>query len=388
MKKVTKALPTGNISTVFDHPTDEELNIINTRTQREFTAEELYVITIHLANDDKDKVGDIMTETFLTEFAELAQANNLPGQLNHNEDVKETWANIFEAHVEENNGRKEIVGRAYVVANDDNKKLLDKIESGTIGSISISFNGEGEPIGMDSFLWTHCETAREFSIVVCPCQDNTGITKDLDAGASQQPSASNKDTDNKKSNGGKKMKAIERFKALVRKSMENAENPENIEITPDMMPLLDDPDRELSEHEIELQEEVDRLKAELEEQKGCYEAKIKELQEQLDAQGAAAEEQEGAAIDAILDTEIEKLNPLTPTVKSNMLRDIDRSQLKLNAGQVEGLTDQIENIKKSYEGLFGEKSQAPTKKSAPFTTVSTKKTVTKKSFDEACKNFG
>lgn len=387
MKTVTKALPTGNISTVFDHPTEDELNIINTRTQREFKANELYVITVHLANNDKDKVNDVMSDTFLEEFAQLAQANNLPGQLNHNEDVKETWANIFEAHIEENEGRKEIVGRAYVVANDDNRKLLDKIEAGTIGNISISFNGEGEALGTDAYLWTHCETAREFSIVVCPCQDNTGISKELDAGASQQLSASNIETANNKSNGGKRMKAIDRFKALVRKSMDGVENPDSIEISPSLLPLLDDPERELSDTEVELQEEIDRLKAELAEQKSCYEAKIKELEDQLNAQGTEAAEQEEAAIDAILDTEIEKLNPLTPTVKSNMLRDIDRSQLKLNAGKVEGLDEQIANITKSYEGLFGKKETTPVKKSAPFTTVSTKKTATKKSFDEACQSL-
>lgn len=183
------------------------------------------------------------------------------------------------------------------------------------------------------------------------------------------------------------MKAIDRFKALVRKSMDGVENPDSIEISPSLLPLLDDPERELSDTEVELQEEIDRLKAELAEQKSCYEAKIKELEDQLNAQGTEAAEQEEAAIDAILDTEIEKLNPLTPTVKSNMLRDIDRSQLKLNAGKVEGLDEQIANITKSYEGLFGKKETTPVKKSAPFTTVSTKKTTTKKSFDEACQSF-
>ena len=71
MKTVTKALPTGNISTVFDHPTEDELNIINTRTQREFKADELYVITVHLANNDKDK-----SKQFLNFFERNEQQRN------------------------------------------------------------------------------------------------------------------------------------------------------------------------------------------------------------------------------------------------------------------------------------------------------------------------
>lgn len=386
MNATIKSLPTGSISTVFEHPTAEELAVINTRTKREYTADELIVLTVHLCNNSKDKVDEIMSDTFLEEFAQQAAENNLPGQLNHIEDVKETWANIFEAHVVEEDGRKAVEGRAYVVLNTKTQELLDKLEAGTIGNISISFNGEGQPYG-DAYIWEHCLCAREFSIVVCPCQDNTGISKELNSSESQHPSEIAIDTQKNNANGGKKrMKAIDHIKALVKKSMDEA-TVDMTEVASSLMPLLEDPDRELSEYELKLTEELEQEKACHKSDVDALNAKIAELEAKLAEQGTQAEEQEAAAIDALLDAEVEKLNPLTPTVKSNMLRDIDRSKLRLTAGKVEGLTEQMEIISKSYEGLFGQKETTHEKKTGPFTTVSKTKTQTRRSFDDACQKF-
>lgn len=386
MNNILKSLPTGTISSVYRHPTNDELATINTRTQREYTADELYVLTVHLCNSQKDKVNDIMTDTFLEEFAARAQANNLPGQLNHNEDVKETWANIFEAHVEEVADYKEIVGLAYVVINDDNQKLLNKIEAGTIGNISVSFNGQGTQVG-DTYIWEHCDEAREFSLVVVPCQEDAYITKDHSTVTTPQSTVDDKAVSNNDTNntGGKRMKAIDRFKALIKKSMDEAGDTSAVEITPSLLPLLEDPDHEMSDIEIALQEENEQLKAELAACKEEYEAKIKELEDKLTEHDDEAKKTEEEAIDTLVDAEVDKLNPLTPTVKSNMLRDIDRAQLRLNAGKVEGLTEQLEAIKKSYDGLFGKKESTEQKK--PFMSVSVKKTQTKAaSFKEACQN--
>lgn len=181
------------------------------------------------------------------------------------------------------------------------------------------------------------------------------------------------------------MKAIDRFKALIKKSMDEAGDASAVEITPSLLPLLEDPDHEMNDIEIALQEENEQLKAELAACKEEYEAKIKELEDKLTAQDDEAKKTEEEAIDTLVDAEVEKLNPLTPTVKSNMLRDIDRAQLRLNAGKVEGLTEQLETIKKSYDGLFGKKE--PTDQKKPFMSVSVKKAATKPaSFQEACQN--
>lgn len=388
MNNTVKSLPLGKIESVFSHPTAEELAVINTRTKREYSADELVVLTVHLCNSDKDKVDEIMSDTFLEEFAQQAMDNNLPGQLNHIEDVKDTWANIFEAHVVDEEGRKAVQGRAYVVLNDKTQEILDKLEAGTIGNISVSFNGQGEPYG-DSFIWQHCLCAREFSIVVCPCQDNTGVSKELNSQESQHPTEIAIETKNNTTNGGKRrMKSIDRFKALIKKSMDEAGAiTADAETASSLMNLLEEPDRELSEYEMQLAEELEQEKACHKSDVDALNAKIAELEAQLAEMGAQADEQETAAIDTLLDAEVEKLNPLTPTVKSNMLRDIDRSKLRLTAGKVEGLTEQMEIISKSYEGLFGKKEQTPEKKTAPFATVSHKKAPTKRSFDEACQTL-
>lgn len=374
MDLMKKSLDITTDMSTFRHPTDDELAIINTRTQREFTADEMYVLTVHLYNNIQDRAGDKATDDFLSEVALLAADHNLPGIFDHNEKAAETWANIFEAQVVDTGAYKEVVAKAYVAITDDTKKILEKIESGAISGVSLSFYpSETECIDGVNYL-KHCAELREFSLVVAPCLYNAFVSKslptDLNSPTSQQSSEKDKTTCNKNNTGGTRMTNIEYFKKLMTKSTENAES---------LLPLLDNPDAEVSEAEIALQEENDRLKAENDE----FKAKIAELEEKLAAADDDAAAAEGEAIETMLDAEIDKMNPEDPVVKSHMLADIDRTKLVLKDGKVEGLTEQLELVKKSWDGHFG-KEQPVQKK--PFMTVSTKKTQAKTNFFDACKN--
>lgn len=386
MNLVTKSLDLAAETSTFRHPTDEELAIINTRTQREFTADEMYVLTVHLYNDIQDKAGDKATEDFLNEVALLAAEHNLPGIFDHNEKAAETWANIFAAQVVDNGEYKEVIAKAYVAITDDTKKILEKIESGAISGVSLSFYpSETEYIDGVNYL-KHCAELREFSLVVAPCLYNAFVSKalpnDLNSPVNPQPSEGDKTTVNQNNTGGTRMKRIDYFKKLMKKSMEDGSD--TAEVSTSLLPLLDEPDAELSDIEIALQEENDKLKTENEELK----AKVAELEDKLAAAGDEAAAAEGEAIETLLDAEIDKMNPASPVIKSHMLADIDRTKLVLKDGKIEGLDEQLELIKKSWDGHFGKTEPALQKK--PFMSVSTKKSQTKAaSFREACQNsFG
>ena len=361
---------TGSIETTFAHPSDEELAIINTRTQREFTAEELYVLTVHMCNNIMDKTSEVMDETFLNEFAAQAQENNLAGQLNHTLDVRETWANIFEAHVEKVKDYLEVVGRAYVLNTEENVELLKKIEAGSIGGISIQFDSEYELV--DGVIHhTHCVFAREFSLVVTPCLYNTGITKELPANTVPDGEAEVIDTTNTQKNGGHKMKFLNFFiKQAKACPATKSDADETVYSIPES--VLDgleneDLDRDMTEQEIALSEEIDRLKAELAEK----DAKIEELTAQLEAAGKERETVESDAINAILDEEVEKMFPGCEAVaKDSILKSLDRSKFTLKDGKLEDAESQLEAVKKSWEPVLQKTNTV--KKS--FTTVSHKAT--------------
>lgn len=385
MAKVLKSLQTGRVSTMFEQPTDDELAIINSRALRPFDASELVCLTVHVANNLKDKVCDILSDNFMYQFAEQAAANNLKGQLNHSEDVTETWANIFKAQVVLiDETTKEIEARAYVVLNDDTRKILDKIEAGVIGDISISFNGEGHYDNNNgTFVWDECTVAREWSLVVCPCQSGTGISKDLNG---KSATVEDKVTD-VLSNGGKSMKKKDYFLSKLFKRLKSApaDSSEEISQLIDSIESSEEND-EFTQEDIEallkerddLKDEIERLKAELAER----DAELKACKEAAEEQ---IKEAETAAIEEALKACVDKACPMNQTVAEDMLKSFDRSQLSMDAGVIKGLDEQEAAVLKRYEGLYGKKFSTPSaSKELPKVSFGKKVDVTntKKSFND------
>lgn len=385
MAKVLKSLQTGKIGTMFEQPTDDELAIINSRALRPFDASELVCLTVHIANNLKDKIGDVLSDNFMYQFAEQAAANNLKGQLNHLEDVSETWANIFKAQVVLiDETTKEIEARAYVVLNDDTRKILDKIEAGVIGDISISFNGEGHYDNNNgTFIWDECTVAREWSLVVCPCQSGTGISKDLNG---KSATVEDKVTD-VLSNGGKSMKKKDYFLSKLFKRLKSApaDSSEEISQLIDSIESSEEND-EFTQEDIEallkerddLKDEIERLKAELAER----DAELKACKEAADEQ---IKEAETAAIEEALKACVDKACPMNQTVAEDMLKSFDRSQLSMDSGVIKGLNEQEAAVLKRYEGLYGKKFSTPSaSKELPKVSFGKKVDVTnsKKSFND------
>lgn len=385
MDKILKSLQLGKVSSIFEHPTEDELNIINQRALKTFTADELVCLTVHICNNMKDKIGDVLSDNFMNQFASMAAETNLKGQLNHSEDVKETWANIFKAEVVDIDEKvKEITARAYVVINEDNQKILDKIEAGSIGDISISFNGEGHPVG-DMFIWDTCTAAREWSLVVCPCQAGTGISKDLDG---KSATVEDKQT-LVKTNGGKLMKKKDFALARLFGRIKSA--PEDNGKTEDVSSLIDvirttDPEEDVDPKDIEaLLQENEQLRAEIDklrEELNAKDAELKACKEAADEQVANAE---NAAIDKALQAVIDKACPLNQTVAEDMMKSFDRSQLSLDGTEIKGLAEQEAAVLKRYEGLYGKQTSTPAvSKDLPKVSLGKRKEtdVTKKSFND------
>lgn len=387
MALVIKSLTTGKISSVFQPPTDEELEIINSRTLRPFSKDEIVCLTVHMANNQTDKVKDVLSEQFLQEFAELA-SENLKGQLDHSESVSQTWSNIFTAQVVDlPNGIKEVEGRAYVVLNEDNKKILDKIESGTIGEISISFNGTGHQEG-DVYIWDHCECAREFSLVVCPCQFNTGVSKELKG---QSATFEHKDTTNKTlSPGGGTMKKKDYIFSKLRKIVAKSAPDDRKDEIGELLDAVENAD---SEAEVDAQDiesliaENDSLKAEIERLKAELEQKDEELKAcKADAEAKVAEAEE-TAIDEAIKSFVQKSHPINATVAEDMIKNFDRTKLSFDHATktINGLQEASQACLKRYDGLCSKKFTAPfVSKDRPKATEVKKEKIDKQGALAAC----
>ena len=378
---------------------------INELGRTELTEDELYIFNLRACDGLTDRVADRMSDTFLQQFADRINAKSIPLLKDHDWSADKQIGRVYKASVEtDENGIKFVKATAYTLKS--NTELVEKIEAGILKELSVSFDGLatcsicGEPMEKDwdgrghcknqhiagetyedkqcESILTECTDVFEVSIVAVPCQPNASIIKKLnqsETAPERQASASEDTTPT--NNGGTTMK--KGLLALLKFGAKNKSAEQPDEQVTELIDILGNPDAadaEVTPEEIqaliEENEELKRKNAELEEElKACKEA--------ADQQTAEAE---AAAIDSVLDTEVEKLCPLTPTVKENMLRDIDRKELKLVDGKVEGLDAAIEAVSKKYEGLFGQTSKKETKDAPTVSTTNEAKNETfKKGFN-------
>lgn len=385
-------------------PADDILKI-NELGRTELTEDDLYIFNLRACDGLKDRVADRMSDTFLQQFADRINAKSIPLLKDHDWSADKQIGRVYKASVEtDENGVKFVKATAYTLKS--NTELVEKIEAGILKELSVSFDGLatcsicGEPMEKDwdgrghcknqhiagetyedkqcESILTECTDVYEVSIVAVPCQPNASIIKKLnqsETAPERQASASEHNTPT--NNGGTTMK--KGLLALLKFGAKNKSAEQPDEQVTELIDILGNPDAadaEVTPEEIqaliEENEELKKKNAELEEElKACKEA--------ADQQTAEAE---AAAIDSVLDTEVEKLCPLTPTVKENMLRDIDRKELKLVDGKVEGLDAAIEAVSKKYEGLFGQTSKKKTNDAPTVSTTNEAKNETfKKGFN-------
>lgn len=200
--KITKAAA-GGVASDAGSVTAEELELINTYTRRTLTAEEVYVFTVVLCDNDVDRDGERFTVESLFALEKLFVGKT--GIFDHNPSAKNQTARIISCKVENVASRTTATGdeyfclkaRAYLPRTEGNSELIAALDSGIVKEVSVGCAvGKilcsvcGEDIGMcphrkgETYGGKLCcgeltepYDAYEWSFVAVPAQKNAGVTK-------------------------------------------------------------------------------------------------------------------------------------------------------------------------------------------------------------------
>ena len=200
--KITKAAA-GGVASDAGSATAEELELINTYTRRTLTADEVYVFTVVLCDNDVDRDGERFTVESLFALEKLFVGKT--GIFDHNPSAKNQTARIISCKVENVASRTTATGdeyfclkaRAYLPRTEGNSELIAALDSGIVKEVSVGCAvGKilcsvcGEDIGMcphrkgETYGGKLCcgeltepYDAYEWSFVAVPAQKNAGVTK-------------------------------------------------------------------------------------------------------------------------------------------------------------------------------------------------------------------
>ncbi len=184
-------------------PNSDELAKINTYTRRQLSADEVYVFSVVLCDNDVDRDGERFTVEGLFELEKLFVGKT--GVIDHIPSAKNQTARIFDCEVEAVSGRKTALGddyfrlraRAYLPRSEKNNELIVALDSGIIKEVSVGCAVErivcsicGESIELcphtkgESYSGRLCcgemlnpYDAYEWSFVAVPAQREAGVTK-------------------------------------------------------------------------------------------------------------------------------------------------------------------------------------------------------------------
>lgn len=196
---------TEDVKITNSAPTAEELELINKYTRREFKAEEVYVFSLTLCDNDVDRDFERFTVEALFELEKLFVGKT--GIVDHESRSKNQTARIFKCKVEAVEGKKTITGddyfrltaRAYIPVSEGNRETIMSIDSGIRKEVSVGCAVKecicsvcGKPIGSLGCNHQKGKTyegrlcfaelispydAYEWSFVAVPAQREAGVTK-------------------------------------------------------------------------------------------------------------------------------------------------------------------------------------------------------------------
>lgn len=345
----TKSLEVSPISDI-----NNDLKLVNEHTVKSLTADEVYMFKVVLCDNDIDRVNDKMTDNFLVEYAQASKG--LTGLKDHDWESDNQLARLYDTEVVTDDSqltklgepRKYVLGKAYTLTKYQD--YIDKINAGLLKESSVSFDSVGDTCSICGAVTTKGEDdiaicpnghvmgkeydgklcynsinklndSYEWSLVAVPCQRNSGIkNKNLD-------------------NGG--MSIMKKSMFMLQKLLNSKAFKEADEDTQKALKEAVDAkeDADLSEDDIkDLIAENTKLKEEVESLKD----KVKE------AEGGRTRDK----IESIVSKAVDEMKPLTPTVKENIMRDIDLNGMKLEDDQIPGLDDVFSGIKEKYKGLI------------------------------------
>lgn len=183
----------------------QEMALINRYARRELSAEEVYLFTVALCDNDIDRDNERFTVEALFELEELFVGKT--GIIDHNPTAKNQKARIISCKVESVDGETTSLGdqlfrltaRAYILRTEGNAELIEAIEAGIVKEVSVGcsmghtvcsvcrndmrspmcnhqkgkeYNGE-----MCYGELTEAKDAYEFSFVAVPAQRAAGVIK-------------------------------------------------------------------------------------------------------------------------------------------------------------------------------------------------------------------
>lgn len=180
-------------------PTEEQLRKVNLQSKKLLTAEEVYVFSVRLCDDQRDRDGERFAAEALPVLAELFIGK--PGIVDHNWSAEKQVARIFDTEVVREKSISYLLAWAYI-PRTGREQLIADIESGIRREVSIScaMGGKlcsvcGEPWGSCchragetydgkecSGLLTEPKDAYEFSFVAVPAQPHAGVQKQMKGG--------------------------------------------------------------------------------------------------------------------------------------------------------------------------------------------------------------
>lgn len=153
----------GTLINKLDKLSGKELELINSYTRRDLSADEVYVFSVVLCDNDIDRDNERFTVESLFALEKLFVGKT--GIIDHNPSAKNQTARIFACEVETVSGMKTKMGddyfrlkaRAYIPKSDGNRDVITALDSGIVKEVSVGCAVErtvcsicGQPISVCS----------------------------------------------------------------------------------------------------------------------------------------------------------------------------------------------------------------------------------------------
>lgn len=131
------------IKSAGSHDIEEEMRLVNQYSRRELTAEEVYLFTVALCDNDVDRDYERFTVESLFALEKLFVGKT--GILDHDPAAKNQKARIISCRVEAVEGQKTAIGddlfrltaRAYIPRTEGNMQLIEMIDTGIVKEASV-----------------------------------------------------------------------------------------------------------------------------------------------------------------------------------------------------------------------------------------------------------
>lgn len=176
-------------------PTEQQLAKINEQAKTPLCADDVYVFSVRLCDDQPDRDFERFSAAALPKLAELFRGKT--GIIDHDWSSEKQTARIFDTGVECAEGESFIRAWAYILRSEKNAEVIREIEAGIKKEVSVGCamakricsvcgaeygecgHEKGQQYGNQTCIAVLCEPvdAYEFSFVAVPAQKNAGVMK-------------------------------------------------------------------------------------------------------------------------------------------------------------------------------------------------------------------